>query len=315
MTQVPPAESTQPVAPVCYRHPKRATGVRCTRCDRPICPDCMNEASVGFQCPECVSEGRRTVRARRTLFGGSMAGFHAPVTITLIVINVLVELASLISKPSAAFGSGFYGLLGGGTPVTNDLALIGGAEYRGPGVHFVVPYGVSDGEYYRLFTAMFVHFGPTHLLLNVWGLWVIGRLVESELGPLRYAVLYLTAGLGSSVAAYLFTPGAFTAGASGALFGVFAALFVIFRRRRLDTSALLPLLVVNIVFSFAPGISLVGHVGGFIVGGVIAVVMAYTPRPRRALATSGAVAGLLILFAILVVAQTHAITTSTVALR
>src|SRR6516162_4153561 len=101
MTQVPEAGPTQPLAPVCYRHPKRETGVRCTRCDRPICPDCMNAASVGFQCPECVSDGRRTQRQRRTVFGGTLAGSRGTVTISLIVINVLVELFSITSDPKA----------------------------------------------------------------------------------------------------------------------------------------------------------------------------------------------------------------------
>src|SRR5215471_18372118 len=122
--EVPPPGAPQPLAPVCYRHPKRPTGVRCTRCDRPICPDCMNAASVGFQCPECVSEGRRTQRQRRTVFGGTMVGTRGRVTISLIVINVLVEVASLASNPRGAFGGSFGGVLGSTTPLTNKLALI-----------------------------------------------------------------------------------------------------------------------------------------------------------------------------------------------
>src|SRR4029077_16533033 len=96
MTQVPPPSpysAPQPVVPVCYRHPRRETYVRCTRCNRPICPECMNEASVGHQCPECVAEGRRTQRAARTAFGGTIAGAQGYVTKTLIAINVLVQLA------------------------------------------------------------------------------------------------------------------------------------------------------------------------------------------------------------------------------
>src|SRR5262245_42337246 len=217
MTQVPPPVPpgapppvpAQPLAPVCYRHPRRETGVRCTRCDRPICPECMNAASVGFQCPDCVSEGRRTQRQRRTVFGGTLAGTRGTVTISLIVINVLVEVASLISAPRAAFGGSFGGLVGGSTPLTFDLALVGKAPTTDP--HVFYRFGVSDGEYYRLITSMFVHYGPIHLLANMWALWIVGRVLESALGPVRYLVLYLTAGIGGSVACYLFTPSSFSA--------------------------------------------------------------------------------------------------------
>src|SRR5438128_2738807 len=83
--------------PVCFRHPSRETYIRCTRCDRPICPDCMNEASVGHQCPECVAEGRRSQRPARTAFGGSVAGRDAVVTKTLVGINVVVALLSFVT--------------------------------------------------------------------------------------------------------------------------------------------------------------------------------------------------------------------------
>src|SRR5690349_19348609 len=119
--------SESPVtAPVCYRHPARETYVRCTRCDRPICPDCMNEASVGHQCPECVAEGRRTQRPARTAFGGGTSGQRGYVTITLITINVLVALAALVSAGNAnsLAGGGFGGLLGGSTPLHHWGALI-----------------------------------------------------------------------------------------------------------------------------------------------------------------------------------------------
>ena len=112
MTDVPPAGT-----PVCYRHSGRETYIRCTRCDRPICPDCMREASVGHQCPECVAEGRRTQRQTRTAFGGSTVGRQGYVTIALIVINVLMLLLSLASAKNpgnAAAGGGLGGLLGGG---------------------------------------------------------------------------------------------------------------------------------------------------------------------------------------------------------
>jgi membrane associated rhomboid family serine protease len=264
----------------------------------------MNAASVGFQCPECVSDGRRTQRQRRTVFGGTLAGSRGTVTISLIVINVLVELFSITSDPKAAFGGSFGGILGGATPVSNRFALIGDANFSAAGQHFAFRYGVSDGEYYRLVTAMFVHYGPVHLLANMWALWIVGRVLEAALGPLRYTILYFVAGLGGSVAVYLLAPGVQSAGASGAIFGLFAALFIVFRRLKLDTSQLVPVIVINIIISFAPGISFAAHAGGLVTGAITALAMAYAPQQRRNLITSGVVAGLLVLYAIAIVAQT-----------
>src|SRR5262245_15331662 len=126
MTQVP-----QPVVPVCYRHPKRETYVRCTRCERYICPECMHEASVGHQCPECVAMGRRSVRQGRTPFGATMAGAAGYVTKTLIAINVAVAVLSVaLSGGRGLFGGGLGGLLGGPTRLTELGADLGAALYR-----------------------------------------------------------------------------------------------------------------------------------------------------------------------------------------
>jgi membrane associated rhomboid family serine protease len=268
-------------APVCYRHPSRETYIRCTRCDRPICPDCMNEASVGHQCPECVSQGRRTQRPARTAFGGSGLGRAAYATRGLIGINVLVMIASTIAGgPKALFGSGgWYGLLGSDTPVSDWAAVLGYASYT-PGGEL---HGIAAGEWWRLFTAMFVHYGALHLLLNMSVLWQLGRYLEDKLGPLRFAALYLLAGLGGNVAAYLFTASNQpAAGASTAIFGLFLAMIVVNRRLRLDISTLIPMLVVNLLFTFTvPNISVAGHLGGLVVGGIVALILAYAPPARR----------------------------------
>ncbi|SBT52944.1 rhomboid family intramembrane serine protease [Micromonospora narathiwatensis] len=280
-----------PTTPVCYRHPDRETYVRCTRCDRPICPECMRSASVGHQCPECVSEGRRSVRPARTAFGGGAAGREGYVTKTLIALNVLVMVISIASArngAAAAGGSGFGGLFGGATPLTDWGAVLGLARFSDGTVG-----GVADGEWYRLFTAMFLHFGLPHLLLNMWGLWVLGRTLEAVLGPLRFLALYLIAGLGGNVAAYLFSPvNQTTAGASTAIFGLFAAIFVIMRRLGRDTSAIVPILVINLIFTFTvPNISVAGHLGGLFTGALMALVLAYAPRMRRTMfqAAGGAI--------------------------
>ncbi|KAB1905586.1 rhomboid family intramembrane serine protease [Micromonospora sp. AMSO31t] len=296
-----------PTTPVCYRHPDRETYVRCTRCDRPICPECMRDASVGHQCPECVSEGRRSVRPARTAFGGGAAGRQGYVTKTLIALNVLVMVLSIASDrggDAAAGGSGFGGLMGGGTPLTGWGAVL--ALWPPP----FPTEGVATGEWYRLVTAMFLHYGVVHLLLNMWALWVLGRTLEAVLGPLRFLALYLIAGLGGNVAVYLFSnPYSASVGASTAIFGLFAAIFVILRRLGRDTSAIVPILVINLIFTFTvPGISVAGHLGGLVVGALMALVLAYAPRMRRTAFQAAGGAILLVALLGLVLVRTAALT-------
>ncbi|MBT8226411.1 MAG: rhomboid family intramembrane serine protease [Dactylosporangium sp.] len=272
--------------PVCYRHPSRETYVRCARCDRPICPDCMHDASVGHQCPDCVAAGRRTQRPTRTRFGGSDAGMQGYVTKTLIILNSAVALAALISAsdPNAVAGQGMAGLLGGSTPLHYAGAIVAEpTSWTSQGTIVASAAGVANGEYYRLFTSMFLHYGIMHLLMNMWALWVLGRPLEATLGRARFLALYLLSGLGGSVAVYLFSnPHAPTAGASGAIFGLFAALFVVLRRLRRSASGILPVLLLNLVITFTvPGISIAGHLGGMAVGALVAVGLAYASGPRR----------------------------------
>jgi membrane associated rhomboid family serine protease len=245
----------------------------------------MREASVGHQCPECVSTGRRTSRPARTAFGGGAAGRAGYVTKALIGLNVLVMLLSIFSARSGsaiAGGGGLGGLLGGSTPLTEWGSVLG---LWPPSGGLGPAHGVAAGEWYRLVTAMFLHYGVIHLLVNMWALWMLGRSLEAVLGPLRFLALYLVAGLGGNVAAYLFAaPNQATAGASTAIFGLFAALFVIMRRLGRDTSAVVPILVVNLAFTFlVPGISIAGHLGGLVTGAGMALVLAYAPRSRRSL--------------------------------
>lgn len=242
----------------------------------------MRDAAVGHQCPECVTEGRRTQRPARTAFGGGAVGREGYVTKALIGINVLVMVLSIFSDrggDSLVGGTGFGGLLGGITPLTDQGAVLGYAAFV-PGGE---PHGVAAGEVYRLVTAMFLHYGVLHLLMNMWALWVLGRTLEAVLGPLRFLGLYLIAGLGGNVAAYLFTAqNVQSAGASTAIFGLFAALFVIMRRLGRDTSSVVPILVINLIFTFTiPNLSIAGHLGGLVTGGLMALILAYAPRSRR----------------------------------
>jgi membrane associated rhomboid family serine protease len=250
----------------CYRHPGRETGIRCSRCDRPICPDCMVSASVGFHCPECVSEGRRTAPPPpRTIAGGALTANPRLVTIILIAINVAVFIAEQLN------GS-----------LELDYGLIGPA--------------IAHGQWYRLVTAMFLHEGPTHIGLNMLSLWWIGPSVEAALGRARYLTLYMLSGFGGSALSFLLSPAnTLGLGASGAIFGLLGALFILVRRVRGDMRPIVILIVLNLVFSFAvANIDWRAHVGGLVTGVVIAIGMVYAPRQRRALVQWGTCAAMFV---------------------
>ena len=258
----------------------------------------MNEAAVGHQCPECVAEGKRSQRPARTAFGGSGVGRAGYVTRTLIGLNVLVmALAAIIGGPRALGGSGgWFGLMGAETAVHRWGEVLGYARFV-PGGAF---HGIAAGEWWRLGTAMFLHYGVLHLLLNMMLLWQLGRYLEEKLGPVRFLVLYLLAGLGGNVAAYLIAePNQPAAGASTAIFGIVLAAIVVNRRLRLDTSQLIPLLVVNLLFTFTvPNVSVPGHLGGLIAGGAAAFALAYAPARHR---TRIQAIGCAVVFAVLLV--------------
>lgn len=260
----PPDEPAADVDLRCYRHPDRATGIRCVRCDRPICPDCMIPASVGFQCPECVAAGQATVRTPRTVYGGRIRPGSRPdvVTLTLIGINVAVFVATTVSGMNAFSGSGNSSLF-------NHLALI--------------PPAVAHGEWYRLFTAAFLHFEIFHIGFNMWALYVLGPPLEATLGRLRYVALYLVSGLGGSILSLLLGPlNETAAGASGAIFGMFGGLYIIARHRNLATGGIVVTIVANLIFTFAiPNIDWRGHVGGLVTGTAVALILAMAPAGRN----------------------------------
>ncbi|MBB2908813.1 membrane associated rhomboid family serine protease [Streptosporangium becharense] len=273
MTTRPPNEP-ETAAPTCYRHPDRETYVRCQRCERPICPDCMRDAAVGFQCPECVAEGNKTVRQAQAVFGGR-AVVTPWVTWTLLAVNVLAYVAENLDVDRVV-----------GNFAMNSLA---------------VAYG---GEWWRLITGAFLHqplgggFAITHILFNMWVLYAIGPDLERRLGSARFLTLYLLAALGGSVAIYLF--GIAAVGASGAIFGLFGALFVLARRLGYDARGVLWLLGINVVITFVvPNISWQGHLGGLVVGSVIAAIFAFAPRKNRsAVQWAGCAAALVVLVAL-----------------
>ncbi|MDO0926829.1 rhomboid family intramembrane serine protease [Streptomyces sp. TG1A-8] len=278
--------------PVCYRHPDRESGVRCTRCERPICPQCMVSASVGFQCPDCVrggsgQDGPAPGAARpRTVAGGAVTADPRLVTKLLIGVNLALFLVQL------SLGDRF----------TNRLELIGQSY---------TPYltgvqGIAEGQYYRLLTAMFLHGGYVHILFNMLSLWWIGGPLEAALGRARYLALYAVSGLAGSALSYLIAaPNQPSLGASGAIFGLFGATAVLMRRLNYDMRPVIALLVINLIFTFGMnGIAWEAHIGGLVAGVLTGYAMVHAPRRRRALVQYGTCALVLAVVVVLTLVRT-----------
>jgi membrane associated rhomboid family serine protease len=234
----------------CYRHPNRETGVTCSECGRPICPDCMVFAPVGIRCPDHSGQPQGSARVTRGLQRASYEGTGTLVTKALIAVNVGIYLLEL------AMGGTINGL---GNRIYREGVLFGPL--------------VANGEWWRLFTSMFLHYGPIHLALNMLALWWFGGPVERVLGRGRYLLLYLVSGLAGSAGALLASPNALTVGASGAIFGILGAAFMLERQRiYVFGGGALSIIVLNIVFTFAvPGISIGGHFGG-LAGGAVGIL-------------------------------------------
>ena len=252
--------------PHCYRHPGRETLVSCSECGRPICEDCMTFAPVGIRCPDHANVGAVKTSPARTMQSvrRSTRSVAAPATMALIGINVVVYMIT------AAQGGGIS--LPGGELFSN-WALQGLA--------------VSDGEWWRLVTAMFLHGSVLHLLFNMLALYWLGTIIEQALGTPRFLLVYFVSGLaGSAGALWLSSALAVTVGASGAIFGMIGALLIL---EYLTTGSLMGqamvLILVNMALTFAvPGISIGGHLGG-LVGGIVATyaLMQFRFPPQRAL--------------------------------
>ena len=222
----------------------------------------MIPASVGFQCPECVAEGRKTTRVARTVYGGKVRPGVAPglVTRVLIGVNVAVFVATAASGANALTGNT------GSSTIYNRFALI--------------PIDVAHGQWYRLITAAFLHYGLLHIGFNMFALWITGPQLEAVLGRLRFAALYLLAGIGGSILSVALGPfNEQAAGASGAIFGLFAALYIVARHLNLQAGGIAATIVFNLVFTFSvSGIDWRGHVGGLVTGAAIAAIYAYAPK-------------------------------------
>ncbi|MGI8677919.1 MAG: rhomboid family intramembrane serine protease [Jatrophihabitans sp.] len=267
----------------CYRHPNRETGVRCIRCERPICSDCMRPASVGFHCPDDVREGARTVHAQRTSVGARI--LHSPpyVTITLVVLNVAAYLVTGLQKPGTLR-----------QPVGSQLFQ----DWQ------ELPQTIHDQDrYYTLLTSAFLHLSLLHIAANMLALAIVGPVLERLLGWWRFLSVYLVCALGGSALIYVFenrfTP---TAGASGAIFGLFGVGLVLVRKLGVDPQWLVGTVVLNFVITFSvPGISKLGHIGGFVVGVLAGLAIGGLPNSRQRVRTAVQTGGLGVLLALVVI--------------
>jgi membrane associated rhomboid family serine protease len=242
----------------CYRHPNRETGVRCSNCERPICPDCMTSTPVGMRCPECARQSAK-VRTMRSVSD------EPSLTYLLIGINVLVALGSLLGGASATGGGG----------VGSSTLLADGALSRT---------AIEQGEYWRLVTAGFLHAGFFHLLFNMLALYILGSMLEPAIGRLRFGLIYFVSLLAGSLGALIAQPVGLTVGASGAIFGLMAAAAVVARSRGLGLmeSGLGIWIGLNLLITFTiPNISIGGHIGGLVGGALAALVLVELPRRMR----------------------------------
>ena len=236
----------------------------------------MRAAAVGHQCEECVREGAKSVRQPKTAFGGRQGKSTPVITYALIAINVALFVLETVSPR-----------------MQSALVLFAPA--------------VADGDLYRLATSAFMHYGIAHLLFNMYAIYVIGPPLENWLGRTRFIALYALSALGGSVLVYLLSPlNAATAGASGAVFGLFGASFVIGKRLNLNVQWVIGLIAINLAITFVipalggQQISWQGHIGGLVTGAAVAAAYAYAPRERRTLIQLSATIALVVLFAVLI---------------
>jgi len=260
----------------CYRHPDRQSFILCQRCGRTVCPQCSTQAAVGVHCPECVKEAKASAPKRKPVnirMARSLRNTDAPVvTYGIIAICVVVFAAQLV------FGNAL------------DYWLV-----------YFAPY--TFAEPWRLLTSMFAHGSPLHLLSNMFSMFIIGRMLEPALGRARFVALFLLSGLGGATAVALISPGITVLGASGAIFGMLGALFVLIRRFGGNATQIVILVVLNLAIGFiVPGLAWQAHIGGLLVGAAVTAVFVRTraERQRRlqVLASIGIAAALLATIAV-----------------
>jgi membrane associated rhomboid family serine protease len=295
----------------CYRHPDRETGLSCSDCGRPICVDCMTVAPVGIRCPDHAGTRPRAVavaakpasvagkRVRRT---AARHGYVIPafsVTKLLVALNVFVYFAELATGAGVNATSGWifqHGALVLNGYYVNDTigSLPAGVTSADTGVPLI---GVENGEWWRLMTAAFLHYGPIHLAMNMLALWWLGTPVEMALGRVRFLLVYLVSGLAGSAGALVASPHAVTVGASGAIFGILGALLVLeYQVTGSLAGQAMVLIVINLAFTVAvPNISIGGHIGGLIAGILATIALVAFRQQYPAVGTPGLIRGAIVL--------------------
>jgi membrane associated rhomboid family serine protease len=255
----------------CYRHPSRETGVSCSNCGRPICPDCMTTTPVGMRCPECARQPTKVKRMRELTT-------VPQVTYALIAVNVIAFLAE---------GGGNFSVSGQASgSVLRKGSLLGSSEFPD-----LAGQGVAHGQWWRIVTSGFLHENLLHIGFNMWVLYYLGTMLEPALGRVKFGLIYGVSLLTGSLGVLLVSPHSLTVGASGAVFGVMGAAAVEMRARQIPLmqSGVGGLILINLIISFSlPGISWGGHIGGLIGGALVAFVIQLGDRHRaRALALGG----------------------------
>jgi membrane associated rhomboid family serine protease len=272
----------------CYRHPDRVTGLSCSECGRPICTECMTMAPVGIRCPEHSGRPQGVQRVTKGVRKAAHEGAGVKVTRALIALNVLIYIAELAqgSGVSATKGSIYQN----GALIANGVKLHD--SLFGVPAHLPFPnlVGVAHGEWWRLITAAFLHYGPFHLLLNMLALWWFGSALEQRIGSGRFLAIYLVSGLAGSAGALMLDPTTPTVGASGAIFGVLGAGLVMeqFQRDYVFGGSALGVIVLNLVFTFSvANISIGGHIGGLLGGAACAFGLSRFGRAHIAYGRAG----------------------------
>ncbi len=309
------SEPTAPTGvPTCYRHPGRETYISCQRCGKPICPDCMRDAAVGYQCPGCVAEGANSTRSGLAAYGGKRSGDPTLTSKVLIGINAAVWALILATGGSTSWIGARLALMPRGRCVNEELTMyapsVGDAATCATGTGTVWIRGVSDGAFWQLLSSAFMHEQVWHIGFNMLALWVLGPQLEAALGRTRFLALYLLSALAGSTLVYLLSsPGSSTLGASGAVFGLMGGLLVLAFKVRGNVSQILMWIGINVAITVVGRgfISWQGHLGGLVGGVLIAAIIVYAPRGRRVAVQVTGLAALAAVLVALIVARTLAL--------
>lgn len=263
-----PAAGAPAGAPVCPRHPDRVSYVSCQRCGRPTCPECQRSAAVGVQCVDCVKETASAIPVRKTIFGGAVRTGRPVVTLTMMAVCVIAYVLDLVIPQGFIFQTFAY-----------------------------APF-LTESEPWRMVTSAFLHStNITHIAFNMYALWILGHALEPAFGRARFVAVYLVSALAGSVGVLLLSPvDTAVVGASGAIFGLFGALFVVQKQRGGDLRQIVVLLLINAALGFfIPNIAWQAHLGGLIAGVLCAAAIAYAPAKNRNLVQWGGMAAVVLL--------------------